>query len=341
MKRRGRQGFTLVELLVVITIISMLMALLMPAVQAAREAGRRATCLNNQKNLALANLNYESSRRAFPGYVEFAGKRDATGKALDSAGVAFTADELASTTLNANDVSWVVMLYPYLERNDLWKEWSATTVAKGDEATSRPRVMLRLLVCPSSPPETQTQGSTPQGYVVNAGLSATYAAANSGWKKSTANGVFFNHGAAVNASSCISMSLDYLSQHDGSTYTVMLSENTQAKTWVPLDSNGKRRPIYEYDAGFVWAPEGPAACAEDMSTATYPVAVNDCLNTSQLNYGTARPSSRHGTGVVMSFCDGHQEFVRENIDVTVYRHIMTPDSKMSGITTGVFDPGSL
>ena len=64
-----KQGFTLVELLVVITIIGMLVSMLLPAVQSAREAGRRNTCLNNQKNLTLATQNYESARGAFPGYV--------------------------------------------------------------------------------------------------------------------------------------------------------------------------------------------------------------------------------------------------------------------------------
>lgn len=67
-RRRGTPalGFTLVELLVVIAIIGVLVALLLPAVQAAREAARRASCTTNLKNLTLAMLNHESAIGTWP-----------------------------------------------------------------------------------------------------------------------------------------------------------------------------------------------------------------------------------------------------------------------------------
>src|SRR3954462_623849 len=64
--KHQRGAFTLVELLVVISIIGVLVALLLPSIQSSRESGRRTRCIDNVKQIALAVLSYETNRRTLP-----------------------------------------------------------------------------------------------------------------------------------------------------------------------------------------------------------------------------------------------------------------------------------
>ncbi len=65
-RRRFRRAFTLIELLVVISIIGVLVGLLLPAINSAREAGRRAQCQNNLKNIGLALAQFSTTKNSFP-----------------------------------------------------------------------------------------------------------------------------------------------------------------------------------------------------------------------------------------------------------------------------------
>ena len=123
MNRPNRRGFTLVELLVVITIIGMLMGLLLPAVQAAREMGRRNTCVSNTKQITLASAGFEAARKSFPGYRNAISFMTGSGTAA---------------------VSWAPMLLPYLDRSDLW---NACRTSGGTW-----QVLMKLMYCPSDPP---------------------------------------------------------------------------------------------------------------------------------------------------------------------------------------------
>src|SRR3954470_16105298 len=125
-RRDGQRAFTLVELLVVIAIIGILVALLLPAIQAAREASRRSACTNNLHQLAIAALNYESSKKELP--VGRMRGQDATGKQLSQWG-------------------HLARIMPYVEEDATFRliDFTAMT-ATSDARLQKPSFLL----CPSN-----------------------------------------------------------------------------------------------------------------------------------------------------------------------------------------------
>ena len=136
---RPARGFTLVELLVVITIIGILIALLLPAVQAAREAARIAQCQNHIKQLALGCLSHESATKRFP-----------TG----GWGWAWTGDPNRGTD-RRQPGGWIYNVLPYIEQqplHDLGAGQASAGAADLAGATQCAVTPLAVLNCPTRRP---------------------------------------------------------------------------------------------------------------------------------------------------------------------------------------------
>jgi len=155
---RSSTGFTLIELLVVIAIIGVLVALLLPAVQSAREAGNRAKCQNNLKQLGLAALQYHDTYNAFPsGWYCQAPAYDADGNLL-------TDSNCATTATPYQKYMWGLLpsLFGKLEQTNLFNELNLLLPPTNIENSTAIRRTLDVFVCPSNRrPEATTQtGST-------------------------------------------------------------------------------------------------------------------------------------------------------------------------------------
>lgn len=149
-QRSSRKGFTLVELLVVITIIGILVGLLLPAVQQAREAARRAQCQNNMRQIGLGILNFESSFQRLP----------RSGEHLATFG---------ATTYKTQDYqSLFTLILPYLDQQAVFESYNlgerhnegtnAVAATVGDAGGA----VIPSLLCPSNPLRPEPRDS--EGY---------------------------------------------------------------------------------------------------------------------------------------------------------------------------------
>ena len=129
--RSIKAGFTLVELLVVITIIGILIALLLPAVQAAREAARALQCSNNLKQIGLALHNYHAAMSTFPpGGVTY-------GRCCGS----------------PSGTNWAICILPYLEQQALYDLYDQNAYNEQDGLNGGSKIVRETQVasytCPS------------------------------------------------------------------------------------------------------------------------------------------------------------------------------------------------
>jgi prepilin-type N-terminal cleavage/methylation domain-containing protein/prepilin-type processing-associated H-X9-DG protein len=333
-----RRGFTLVELLVVITIIGILMSLLLPAVQSARESARRLQCQNNIRNLGLALNSYHTSFKIFPPSSYW--------KAFHGAGKTATLDPTRSAQPNDSGLAedWVILILPQLEQQNLFQSFDLTQPIPAAANAAARGTQLSIMLCPS---DTYNQkpfmGSAGRktsnmgdnwargNYAANASLGYMFSGGTlgtgAGWYDHTLVGVM---GANV------SLRVDDVK--DGASNTILLGEIRAGL--IPQDTRGVWAmsggcPSALWSHGYVKDDNGPNCdtphADDERSCSEIQVAVGGSSgNASQGEkvvtqlkmpcwFGDANDSqqtarSMHAGGVNVSFVDGSVHFISDFVE---------------------------
>jgi prepilin-type N-terminal cleavage/methylation domain-containing protein/prepilin-type processing-associated H-X9-DG protein len=292
MRNDQDRGFTLIELLVVIAIIGLLVALLLPAVQAAREAARRAQCVNNLKQLGLALHTYETASRSFPpGYISN----------FDTSG---------------NDTGpgwgWAVMLLPHIEQKPLFDTVNLNLPIEDASGLTSRLTPMAVFLCPSdSAPLTWTAVTRDQSgiplqsvcQVAEANYVGMYGTSDPGVD---GDGVFFRD-------SNISIS----SITDGTAQTIAAGERAYAlgvAAWVGSVTGTSLFPLTDDGIGYPRVENAPGMMLGHAGGNLGPGAPNSEVN---------QFYSRHSGGVNFLFADGHVSFLKTTLNPNTFRALAT------------------
>lgn len=305
MRAPKRRAVTLIEVLVVISIIGMLMSLLLPAVQAARESARRTTCQNHLKQLGVAMLNHETAYRRFPS---------------GGWGFAWAGDPDRGTGRNQPG-GWVYDLLPYLERGDLARFGSGkSSNEKKNDLTLLVQMPLEMFNCPTRRPLSLVAfvpSPPPINFNVVAQVAQTDYAVNAGdydvgggpGPNSLADGDDPNYQwkDTSKATGICYLRSEVTPAHvkDGLSHTYLIGEKyTMTGGFDPFDPGDDQTMYagYDYDS-YRWTKPGSSPLYDGRASAPD-------------SFGSAHPS-----GLNFLFCDGSVRLVRYEIDATLHQRL--------------------
>jgi prepilin-type N-terminal cleavage/methylation domain-containing protein len=294
--RSHRTGFTLIELLVVIAIIAVLIALLLPAVQAAREAARRAQCVNNLKQLGIALHNYHDTLGCFP-----RGQNHPIG------------GNLASNIYERG--CWYQAILPFIEQRahaDLDAAYMESRTSYSYNA-SYSTAVVQALICPADPTSPKTVTATGrQGFHGNLALCAGSTVFNptTSTDGSSLNGMFYTFSRTTLA--------DVI---DGTSNTLMGSELIVSPDTTKHDNRGRYYNAWQGHTLFSTLYP-PNTTVGDLSSYCNPIPMApwQALGTKNV-VQSAR--SYHPCGVNCVLADGSVRFVKNSINLVVYQGLGT------------------
>jgi prepilin-type N-terminal cleavage/methylation domain-containing protein len=329
---RSRAGFTLVELLVVIAIIGTLVGMLLPAVQAAREAGRRNTCINHSRQIGLAIAAYDTAKKSIPGW------RNPHPNGASSTG--------ALPDTNAfSAVSWPVLILPNLEQLPVYKLWEANNNATPISVAPAPA--LEIFTCPTSIPALASAPSI--AYAGNVGIGYLGGAPY----QFRDDGVMFDAvgKSGTGAYPGLKNSVDYISSGDGASNTILVVERSggtynpqafydafprSAVNAYSFDPNNSYDTATNATAnaspiiGVGAIPRNPGAALPTSGLISSPtLKMINITPAEALSFPlnpNATPSSRHSGLVVATFCDGRTQSISDSISPRVYCQLLTPNT---------------
>ena len=294
-------GFTLVELLVVITIIGILIALLLPAVQAAREAARRMQCTNNLKQIGAALHMHHEQKGVFPVGHFWGAKCNGNEKGYGA------------------EATWITYLLPYIEQNNLDSQinWDyAFGYASGGDRVLRPvtSATIPLFICPSIGPvnlvfdESYVRGN----YAGNNGIGPMAEVSAAPTREET--GVFF-----------INSTTSAASVKDGLSNTAFVAEIV---TVAGDDMRGMLHfpegPLYHHN----YTPNSSTydEVRQGMCMNVQQAPCDDGLFSNSMNRQlTMTARSVHPGGACLLLGDASVHFVSDNISLNTWRAIGTPN----------------